>query len=349
MLKRPAAWLRRGLALGPMVLDLWRRDYRDARLIVEQGGDLQYFAVPGRLQRLVVRGSLVVVGVLGSALLVMTVAALVLQLNRLQEERRHQAIYLALADSFQEVGFADSERLSTDEMLSLARTIRERDQEIRRLVDSATTQLSSENADFKSLLDGTGLTEKAIKIIHGSTAMGGFGPREGVDVGLEKLMPVVSGSFLDEAADNRLLRDVMLALPANLPVSDHRLTSRFGIRKHPIQGQARLHTGIDLVPHTDDRVYPAKDGKVVLARDYSNYGKTVIVRHDRGIESLYAHLDRIDVTEGQNVDRATVLGMVGNTGASTGKHLHFEISVGGYPVDPLKVIQTAQHVQHLKN
>ena len=54
------------------------------------------------------------------------------------------------------------------------------------------------------------------------------------------------------------------------------------------------------------------------------------------------------VKEGQQVDRETVLGMVGNTGASTGKHLHFEISVGGFPVDPLKVIRTAQHVQHFQ-
>lgn len=347
ILDRLATARRHAVALGPVLCDLWRRDYRDARLIVEQGGDLHYFAVPGSLQRVVVRGALVLAGGLCSALLLVTGTALVLQLNRLQEERRHQAIYTALAASFQEAGLADNERLSPADMLALASTIRQRDQEIRRLVDSATSQLATENSDYKSLLDKSGLTEKAIQMIHASNAEGGFGPGEGV--GLDKVLPLVGDDFLNQAADNRLLRDVMLALPAYLPVGEHQLTSRFGIRRHPIHGQARVHTGIDLVPHTDDRVYPAKGGKVVMARDYSNYGKTVIVRHDRGIESLYAHLDRIDVAEGQDVDRTTVLGMVGNTGASTGKHLHFEISVGGYPVDPLKVIQTAQHVQHLKN
>ena len=67
------------------------------------------------------------------------------------------------------------------------------------------------------------------------------------------------------------------------------------------------------------------------------------------METLYAHLASIKVREGQEVDLDTVLGLVGNTGTSTGKHLHFEVSVGGYPVDPLKVINTAQYVQQAKN
>lgn len=336
-------------SLPPTLRLLWRRDYLDARIIIEQSGSLHYLSVPGRLQRLVVRGGLIVGGALLAALLFLMATALLLQQFRWQEERSHQSIYAALASSFQEAGYVDDADLSADDMLELARSIRERDMEVRRLVESATTSLAAENTSFKSLLDDSGLTEKAIKIIQSGDAMGGFGPREGDQPKLDRMLPLVGAPFLDEAADNRALKDIMLALPANMPVHDHRLTSTFGIRKHPLLGAPRLHAGIDLVPHTDDRVYPTKVGKVVLARDYSNYGNTVIVRHDRGIESLYAHLDRVSVTEGQEVDRNTVLGWVGNTGASTGKHLHFEISVGGYPVDPLKVIKTAQHVQLIKN
>lgn len=86
----------------------------------------------------------------------------------------------------------------------------------------------------------------------------------------------------------------------------------------------------------------------MLARPYNEYGNTVIISHGRGVETLYAHLAAIKVREGQDVDLDTLIGLVGNTGSSTGKHLHFEVSVGGYPVDPLKVINTAQYVQQAK-
>lgn len=130
-----------------------------------------------------------------------------------------------------------------------------------------------------------------------------------------------------------------------MPVVNYGITSRYGIRTHPITQRPSFHAGIDLVTRGDDRVYPAKEGRVILARNYNNYGNTVVVRHERGIETLYAHLASIAVQEGQEVDQQTLLGMVGNTGASTGKHLHFEVSVGGYPVDPLKVMQAAEYVQ----
>lgn len=347
-IERPLALIRHLRAVPPTVQDLWRRDYRDARIIVEQAGSLHYLSVSARLQRMVVRGGIVLGGGVLTTLTALMLAALVLQQVRLQEERQHQAIYSALVQSFKEAGYTDGEQITTDDMVELARSIRQRDAEIRGLVASATTQLASENSSFKSLLGGSGLTEKAIKIIQGGGEVGGFGPKEGDTQVASRAASLVGTPFMEEAADNRALNDIMLALPAHMPVADHRQTSSFGIRKHPLLGSPRLHAGIDLVPHTDDRVFPTKAGRVVLARDYSNYGKTVIVRHDRGIESLYAHLDQIHVAEGQEVDRVTSLGMVGNTGASTGKHLHFEISVGGYPVDPMKVIRTAQHVQQIK-
>lgn len=332
-------------AIPPTVRDFWQRDYRDARIIVEQAGNLHYLSVSGRLQRLMVRGGIVVGGGVLTSLTALMVAALVLHQIRLQEERQHQAIYSALVESFKDAGYTDGEKFSAADMVELARNIRQRDVEIRGLVASATTQLASENSSFKSLLGSSGLTEKAIKIIQGGGEVGGFGPKEGDTQVASSAVSLLGTPFMEEAADNRALNDIMQALPAHMPVADHRKTSLFGIRKHPLLGSPRLHAGIDLVPHTDDRVFPTKEGRVVLARDYSNYGKTVIVRHDRGIESLYAHLDQINVVEGQEVGLDTLLGMVGNTGTSTGKHLHFEISVGGYPVDPMKVIRTAQYVQ----
>lgn len=151
--------------------------------------------------------------------------------------------------------------------------------------------------------------------------------------------------FFDEVEKNRALADVLNALPSAMPLTEYSLSSPFGMRTHPVSGKPKFHTGVDLLPASGDEVRPAKAGKVVMAHEYQDYGNTVIIRHDRGIETLYGHLASISVKEGQDVDHDTVIGVVGNTGSSTGKHLHFEISVGGYPVDPMKVIETAFYVQ----
>jgi murein DD-endopeptidase MepM/ murein hydrolase activator NlpD len=75
-----------------------------------------------------------------------------------------------------------------------------------------------------------------------------------------------------------------------------------------------------------------------------------MIRHLNGVESLYAHLAQLLVKVGDKVTTESQLGYIGNTGdSSTGKHLHFEILVGGYPVNPQKVIRTAQYVQQIKN
>jgi murein DD-endopeptidase MepM/ murein hydrolase activator NlpD len=282
-------------------------------------------------------------GVVSLAVLSLSMTSLALHQGKSQLERNHQEIYSALMGSFAEAGLTNGEEISKEEMIELARSIRDRDMEIRQLVDSATSNLSAENISLKSRIHASGLTEQAIKIIQSNSAVGGLAPD-----GRSSLPSMLLGKFSSEAADNLTLNEILMALPSRMPVHSHDLTSMFGIRKHPIHGEPRLHAGIDLVPHSDDRVFPAKRGKVVLARPYANYGNTVVVRHDRGVESLYAHLDSIAVREGQEVSEDTLLGMVGNTGSSTGKHLHFEITVGGYPVDPLKVIKTAQNVQPVK-
>lgn len=259
--------------------------------------------------------------------------------NRL--ENSHQEVFMAL------VGAVDSEgeeiKLSKQEMAQLARSIRERDIAIRRYIDNATTSIESENVSLQSRLNATGLTERAIKVIQQSTPIGGYS-REREDL----IMPLLDSSFGEQSSANRALKEILSALPDQLPVNDHILTSPFGIRKHPIHGTPRLHAGIDLISRSDDKVLAAKAGTVILARSYNDYGNTVIVRHERGIETLYAHLSTIDVKVGQEVDLETVLGKIGNTGASTGKHLHFEVSVAGYPVDPLKVINLAEYVQQAK-
>jgi murein DD-endopeptidase MepM/ murein hydrolase activator NlpD len=327
--------------LPAWVVRQWNKDFRDARVILEQDGDLRYLVVPASLQRRATRGAILLVTLTTGAIVALGSLSTALHLGKARLEYSHQQIYSALLvgtdDLDQEAGF----ELDRNDMLSLAMSIRERNQQIRAMVSEATGQLDDENHGLSDRLAKSGLTERAIKIIQSAEGMGGPFPQTP-----ERLDPLLRDGFIDVSARNRELKDILFALPHQIPLQNHRITSSYGVRVHPISRRPQLHAGVDLVPtDNDDRVFPSLPGRVILARDYNNYGKTVIVKHERGIESLYAHLDQIHVKEGQEVDITTVLGMVGNTGASTGKHLHFEISVGGYPVDPLKVIATAQYVQ----
>ena len=105
------------------------------------------------------------------------------------------------------------------------------------------------------------------------------------------------------------------------------LTSLFGWRKY------RPHYGTDIDLETGDEVVSAFDGMVRLAKYYQGYGNCVIIRHNNGLETVYAHLSRILVESGQKLDAGSVIGLGGNTGHSFGSHLHFEIRYLGQALD----------------
>lgn len=117
-----------------------------------------------------------------------------------------------------------------------------------------------------------------------------------------------------------------------------RVSSPFGYRIHPITKQYKMHNGIDIaesgVAHTP--VLAASSGKVSFAGRMDTYGNVVFIEHGNGIQTRYAHLASINVRVGANVGITQQVGTVGNTGGSTGYHLHFEIRMNGTPYDPLK-------------
>lgn len=114
-------------------------------------------------------------------------------------------------------------------------------------------------------------------------------------------------------------------------------TSQFGMRTHPITGQQDLHAGLDIASPGIDRtqVVSAKAGTVTFANALSTYGNLIIVDHGNGLQTRYAHLSGYNVTVGQEVQQGQVIGLVGNTGGSTGPHLHFEVRINGTPYNPL--------------
>lgn len=119
------------------------------------------------------------------------------------------------------------------------------------------------------------------------------------------------------------------------PVRKPFLTDYFHMRWHPITGEYRMHNGIDLDARIGDPIAAVDDGWVLTAGPNGTYGNLVVLDHGNGISTWYAHLSEIDVWVGQEVKVGQQLGKAGNTGWSTGPHLHFEIRKDGTPVDPL--------------
>jgi murein DD-endopeptidase MepM/ murein hydrolase activator NlpD len=121
------------------------------------------------------------------------------------------------------------------------------------------------------------------------------------------------------------------------PVDGARITSKFGLRRHPVLGYTRAHQGIDFGAGSGTPIVAAGDGTVVEARRWAGYGNWVRVRHSSGWETGYAHMSRYGkgIRAGMKVRQGQVIGYVGSTGLATGPHLHYEVWKGGRRVNPV--------------
>ena len=112
------------------------------------------------------------------------------------------------------------------------------------------------------------------------------------------------------------------------------ISSRFGMRVHPITGQTRSHTGLDIASNQGTSVYAADGGKVTMAGWNGGYGNCIMIDHGNGYVTLYGHLNGFAISAGDTVSQGQTIGYVGSTGTSTGSHLHFEVLLNGSRIDP---------------
>ena len=132
-------------------------------------------------------------------------------------------------------------------------------------------------------------------------------------------------------------RTLLAGVPSRRPTLGY-MTSSYGMRVDPFTGLPQLHAGIDFSAGIGVRVMATADGTVIWASTKGSYGETVEIEHINGLSTRYAHLSRIDVKVGQKVTRGETIGAVGNTGRSTGPHLHYEIRLNGVPQDPARFL-----------
>jgi murein DD-endopeptidase MepM/ murein hydrolase activator NlpD len=151
-----------------------------------------------------------------------------------------------------------------------------------------------------------------------------------VDDRSEKL-GVLDSFFMDD----RLARKTV---PTTMPVTGGYYSSNYGYRLDPITGHSEFHTGVDIVAPTGTKVMVAAGGVVSFSGTMPEYGNVVDVDHDNGLTSRYAHLSKRLVKVGDVVMKGQLIALVGNTGRTTGPHLHFEVREKGIPLNPNKFL-----------
>ncbi|WP_258042813.1 M23 family metallopeptidase [Sphingomonas sp. NBWT7] len=159
----------------------------------------------------------------------------------------------------------------------------------------------------------------------------------GLDQGSKKLRLVRwedgdgnGGQFWD--ANGQVKRSGFMGMPVS-----GRVSSTFGMRRHPLLGFLRMHKGLDLAAPSGTPIYAPIDGRVAMAGRNRGYGNFIKLDHGSGVASGYGHLSRFAVSSGQRVQRGQIIGYVGSTGLSTGPHLHWEVWKNGVNVNPRSI------------
>lgn len=136
----------------------------------------------------------------------------------------------------------------------------------------------------------------------------------------------------------------LAGIPQVLPASLSMISSGFGYRRDPFAGHAALHSGLDFRGPIGSPIYAAATGKVIFAGVKNGYGNVIEISHGNGLVTLYAHMSAFHARPGQDVEAGAIIGAIGNTGRSTGPHLHFEVRHNGRAVNPRPFLEAAPNV-----
>ncbi|MBM3579639.1 MAG: M23 family metallopeptidase [Alphaproteobacteria bacterium] len=146
-----------------------------------------------------------------------------------------------------------------------------------------------------------------------------------------------------------LLEKLVNVIPLARPMKNYYISSGFGRRADPLTGRNAMHNGLDFVGVTHEKIISPSQGKVVLAGRFSDYGNAVVIDHGYGITTRYGHLFAVKVKEGQIVKKGDVIALQGNSGRSTGPHLHYEVRYKNIPLNPKKFLEAGDSLNSDKS
>ena len=208
-----------------------------------------------------------------------------------------------------------------------------------------TARTDSDVQEAEKVIAMTGLDagELLAEMVDGRAGKGGpFIPAAAMEVGAQ--LEVQRATLEDQLDRWEALRYVLRVLPLTAPLESYDLNSRFGKRRDPLTKEWALHRGVDLTADRKTPVLSPAPGIVVFVGWKGRYGKMVEIDHGLGVRTRYGHLDKILVKYGQEVGFWHKIGLLGNTGRSTGSHLHYEVLFHGVSHDPLQFIRAGKHV-----
>ena len=142
---------------------------------------------------------------------------------------------------------------------------------------------------------------------------------------------------------NKTERSLFLNTFFRFPIEKGKITSFYGNRLHPMTGKLSFHNGIDIAASIGTDVFSSASGKVYETNYNSILGNYIIIEHPAGLYTIYGHLSKTLVSLNSRIKTGTIIGKVGNSGYSTGPHLHFEIRKKGESADPLKYIRREEN------
>ena len=218
-----------------------------------------------------------------------------------------------------------------DEALSVMKDIQQRDDNLYRVVLQADPVA---DAVRKTGYGGTNRYEEWMDMANADLVVN---TTQKMDM-LDRQLYIQSQSFDEVVALCKEHDEMIKCIPAIQPVANKdlkRTASGYGLRIDPIYKTTKFHEGMDFSASIGTPIYATGNGTVTKAGWQSGYGRIVKINHGYGYETWYAHMNKIDVRVGQKVVRGEVIGEVGNTGKSTGPHLHYEVHVKGRVVNPV--------------
>jgi len=230
--------------------------------------------------------------------------------------------------------------LAADEMAQEIALMRDQNEQIFRQLEDA---MSISVEPLEKMFRAAGLNTNTLLDTVRSGYSGHGGPLTPLSFSTRGSMPSQeterANELLNQMDRLNLYRIAAQKAPFAIPIKDaFRFTSGFGMR------WGRMHNGTDFAAPHGTPIYSTADGIVTYAGWQSGYGRLIRIQHQFGIETRYAHLSKIRVNKGQRVSRGERIGDMGNTGRTTGTHLHYEVRVGGKPVNPMIYIKAANDV-----